>query len=124
MSIWILIAPPSAVLAVVAYFVCDDFVWSYTIPEGETYLDLIEDNLYGVMSMVIVAGGETEFDPYDASKNYTLKNLGDYIARVAVNQFVKQMDIPNVKEVTMAEVAYLGLRESHSRNGRKGQKCQ
>lgn len=86
-----------------------DFVWSYTIPEGETYLDLIEDNLYGVMSMVIVAGGETEFDPYNGE--YTLKDLGNYIARVAVNQFVKQMDIPNVKEVTMAEVAYLGLRE-------------
>lgn len=86
-----------------------DFVWSYTIPEGETYLDLIEDNLYGVMSMVIVAGGETEFDPYNEGN--TLKDLGNYIARVAVNQFVKQMDIPNAEEVTMAEVAYLGLRE-------------
>ena len=29
LSIWNLIAPPSAVLAVDAYFVCDDFVWSY-----------------------------------------------------------------------------------------------
>lgn len=86
-----------------------DFVWSYTIPEGETYLDLIEDNLYGVMSMVIVAGGEADFNPYN--ENYTLKDLGNYIARVAVNQFVRQMDIPNEASVTMAEVAYLGLRE-------------
>lgn len=83
------------------------FTWQYTIPEGGTYVDLLTSNVRGVLSMIIVAGGETEFDPY--AEGTTLKAIGDYIARIAVDQFVKHMEIPD--DATMEEVAYLGLRE-------------
>ncbi len=83
------------------------FEWSYTIPAGETYVDLLEDNLHGVMSMIIKAGGEdmAAFNPDGKS----LEEIGDYIARIAVDEFVKHMTIPS--DATMEEVAYLGLRE-------------
>lgn len=84
-----------------------DFVWNYNIAEGDTYIDLLEDNLKGVISEIIIAGGEdmAAFNPEGKS----LKELGDYIARVAVEQFVKHIDLPN--DATMEEVAYIGLRE-------------
>ncbi len=82
-----------------------DFVWSFEIPAGKTYLDLLETNLKGVMSMIIIAGGETGFNPEGKS----LKEIGDYIARIAVDQFVKHMDVP--ENASMEKMAYLGLRE-------------
>lgn len=86
------------------------FQWSYTIAEGDTYIDLLEDNLIGVISEIIVAGGEdmAAFNPEGKSLN----QLGDYIARVAVEQFVKHIDLPNdIEEAPMEKVAYVGLRE-------------
>ena len=86
------------------------FQWSYTIAEGDTYIDLLEDNLIGVISEIIVAGGEdmATFNP--EGKN--LNQLGDYIARVAVEQFVKHIDLPNnIDDAPMEKVAYVGLRE-------------
>lgn len=83
------------------------FTWQYTIPEGGTYVDLLTSNVRGVLSMIIVAGGENQFDPY--AEGTDLKDIGDYIARVAVDQFVKHMEIPD--GATMEKVAYLGLRE-------------
>ncbi len=84
-----------------------DFVWSYDIPAGGTYVDLLTANVRGILSVVIVAGGETGFDPYD--EGTTLKEIGDYIAYVAVEEFVKHMDLPD--NATMEHIAYLGLRE-------------
>lgn len=86
------------------------FQWSYTIAEGDTYIDLLEDNLIGVISEIIVAGGEdmATFNP----EGKTLNQLGDYIARVAVEQFVKHIDLPNnIDDAPMEKVAYVGLRE-------------
>ncbi len=83
------------------------FLWSFDIPEGGTYVDLLKSNIRGAMSMIIVAGGETTFDPYDTDNS--LKDIGDYIARIAVDEFVKHMTIP--ADATMEQVAYLGLRE-------------
>ncbi len=83
------------------------FEWSYDIPAGGTYVDLLEANLHGVMSMIIKAGGEdmSAFNPDGKS----LEEIGDYIARIAVDEFVKHMTIP--ENATMEQVAYLGLRE-------------
>ncbi len=82
-----------------------DFVWSFEIPAGETYLDLLEANLKGVMGMIITAGGEEGFNPEGKS----LKVIGDYISRIAVDEFVKHMDVP--ENASMEKMAYLGLRE-------------
>lgn len=83
------------------------FEWSYDIPADGTYIDLLEANLHGVMSMIIKAGGEdmSAFNPDGKS----LEEIGDYIARIAVDEFVKHMTIP--EDATMEQVAYLGLRE-------------
>lgn len=83
-----------------------NFVWA-DVGEGENYVDVLEANLHGVMSMIIVAGGEASFDPY--AEGVELEQIGDYIARIAVDEFVKHMTIP--EDATMEEVAYLGLRE-------------
>ena len=83
-----------------------NFVWA-DVAEGEDYVSVLEANLKGVMSMIIVAGGEASFDPY--ADGVTLEEIGDYIARIAVDEFVKHMTIPSDAE--MEEVAYLGLRE-------------
>lgn len=86
------------------------FEWDYTIAEGDTYIDLLEDNLIGVISEIIIAGGEdmNAFNP----EGKTLNQLGDYIARVAVEQFVKHIDLPNdIADAPMEKVAYIGLRE-------------
>lgn len=81
------------------------FEWDTTLDTDQTYVDLLEANLHGVMSMIIVAGGEANFDPSAKS----LEEIGDYIARIAVDEFVKHMTIP--ENATMEQVAYLGLRE-------------
>ncbi len=81
------------------------FEWRFDIADGASPVPVIESNLNGILSMIIVAGGETGFDPTVK----TLKEIGDYIACVAVEEFVKHMDIPD--NASMEEVAYLGLRE-------------
>lgn len=86
-----------------------DFVWTSDVPAGSTSVEILEQNLKGLLSMIIVAGGETQFDPYE--NGVTLEDIGDYIACAAVRQFVKHVDWPEVDEGTMEQVAYLGLRE-------------
>ncbi len=83
------------------------FEWDSSAPANGDYVTQLKDNLKGVMSMIIVAGGEAAFDPYAAG--VTLETIGDYIARIAVDEFVKHMTIPS--GATMEQVAYLGLRE-------------
>ena len=79
--------------------------WIMTSEEPETdKIKLLEKNLTVLLKQIIVAGGENE----DVS-TYTLKDLGDYIARVAVEQFVKHMDLEQGD--SMPEIAYLGLRQ-------------
>lgn len=61
-------------------------------------------NLETLIRQIIRAGGETE----DVS-NKPLSALGDYIARVAVEQFVDHLDFEEGD--TMEQIAYEGLRE-------------
>ena len=79
------------------------FNWKMT-NDGDDYLTTLEKNLTELLKTIIQKGGENE----DVS-GYSLKRLGDYIARVAVEQFVKHMDID--ENATMEQIAYLGLRQ-------------
>lgn len=71
---------------------------------GRTNVENLIYNLEVLLKQIIVAGGETE-----NVSAYTLEQLGDYIARVAVEQFVKHLDFE--KGDTMEKIAYEGLRE-------------
>lgn len=79
------------------------FTWN-PVPAGGDYIATIEANLSALLKAIIEAGGETE-----NVAGYNLEQLGDYIARVAVEQFVKHMDLQQGD--TMEKIAYLGLRE-------------
>ncbi|MBE6715728.1 MAG: hypothetical protein E7573_02300 [Ruminococcaceae bacterium] len=72
--------------------------------EGRSNVQNLIHNLETLLKQIIRAGGETE----DVS-DYGLEQLGDYIARVAVEQFVKHLDFE--KGDTMEKIAYEGLRE-------------
>ncbi len=78
------------------------FTWNAT-GTGDP-LAVLEDNLSRLLKLIIQKGGETE----DVS-GYDLKQLGDYIARVAVEQFVKHLDFE--KGDSMEKIAYEGVRE-------------
>ncbi|MBR3768701.1 MAG: dockerin type I repeat-containing protein [Clostridia bacterium] len=85
----------------------DNFNWKSTaegVEEGMSNTQNLRANLVGLLKTIIEAGGETE----DVS-TYSLKQLGDYIARVAVEEFVKHLDFE--KGDTMEKIAYEGLRE-------------
>lgn len=71
---------------------------------GRSNVENLIYNLEVLLKQIIVAGGE----PEDVS-DYSLEELGDYIARVAVEQFVKHLDFE--KGDTMEKIAYEGLRE-------------
>ncbi len=71
---------------------------------GRENVDNLIYNLETLLKQIIVAGGETE-----NVNGYDLEQLGDYIARVAVEQFVKHLDFE--KGDTMEKIAYEGLRE-------------
>lgn len=85
----------------------NSFDWVLTTEAAagtKTYLELLEQNLTGLLKLIIQKGGETE-----NVSGYSLEQLGDYIARVAVEQFVKHLDLQQGD--TMERIAYLGLRE-------------
>lgn len=72
--------------------------------EGRSNVENLEYNLEVLLKQIIVAGGETEnVDTYD------LDALGDYLTRVAVENFVTHLDF--TKEDSMEEIAYYGIRE-------------
>lgn len=72
--------------------------------EGRSNVENLEYNLEVLLKQIIEAGGETEnVDTYD------LDALGDYLTRVAVENFVTHLDF--TKEDSMEEIAYYGIRE-------------
>lgn len=74
------------------------------VTAGRSNVQNLIFNLETLLKQIIEAGGETE----DVS-GYNLKQLGDYIARVAVEQFVDHLDFE--KGDSMEKIAYEGLRE-------------
>lgn len=71
---------------------------------GRSNVENLVYNLEVLLKQIIEAGGEVE-----NVSTYNLKELGDYIARVAVEQFVKHLDFDEGD--TMEKIAYEGLRE-------------
>lgn len=80
----------------------NQFTWNAT-GTGDP-LAVLEDNLERLLLKIIRAGGDTvEFTEGN------LAELGDYIARIAVENFVKHIDFDGTEGIE--EVAYVGLRE-------------
>lgn len=72
--------------------------------EGRSNVENLKYNLEVLLKQIIVAGGEIEnVDTYD------LDALGDYLTRVAVENFVTHLDF--TKEDSMEKIAYYGVRE-------------
>lgn len=80
------------------------FTWEATGTNDP--LTTLENNLEALLLKIIRAGGDTfEFNV----ENPELPELGDYIARIAVENYVKHIDFDGTEEIE--EVAYVGLRE-------------
>lgn len=78
------------------------FVWNAT-GSGDP-LAVLKDNLTRLLRLIIEKGGE----PEDVS-GYTLPQLGDYLTRVAVENYVTHLDFAQGDQ--MEKIAYLGVRE-------------
>lgn len=79
------------------------FTWNAT-GTATNYIAVLNDNISRLIVKVAQTGGDTT----DFSGK-ALRELGDYLARISVEQFVKHMSIPDNKN--MFAIAYLGLRE-------------
>lgn len=72
--------------------------------EGRSNVENLKYNLEVLLKQIIVAGGEIEnVDTYD------LDALGDYLTRVAVENFVTHLDFN--ENDSMEKIAYYGVRE-------------
>lgn len=71
---------------------------------GRSNVENLKYNLEVLLKQIIVAGGETE-----NVNTYNLAALGDYLTRVAVENFVTHLDF--TKEDSMEKIAYYGMRE-------------
>lgn len=82
----------------------NQFTWEETGTNDP--LTTLKNNLEALLLKIIRAGGDTfEFE----AENPELPELGDYIARVAVENFVQHIDFDGSEGIE--EVAYVGLRE-------------
>ena len=71
---------------------------------GRSNVENLKYNLEVLLKQIIVAGGEPE-----NVNTYDLDALGDYLTRVAVENFVTHLDF--TKEDSMEKIAYYGMRE-------------
>lgn len=71
---------------------------------GRSNVENLKYNLEVLLKQIIVAGGEPE-----NVNTYDLDALGDYLTRVAVENFVTHLDF--TKEDSMEKIAYYGIRE-------------
>lgn len=80
------------------------FTWRMAAGTGETNAQLLENNIMGLIKELIPLGGDT----IDTSK-MTTQDLAVYIARSAVEEFVKHVSIPD--DATLREIAVIGMKE-------------
>lgn len=66
------------------------FTWRMTANAGETQAQLVEDNISSLIKAIIPLGGDT----IDTTNMQTAMDLATYIARSAVQEFVKHVTIP------------------------------
>lgn len=81
------------------------FTWRMTANAGETQADLVKDNITNLIKVIIPLGGDT----IDVSTLNTTEKLATYIARSAVEEFVKHMKVP--QDATLRQIAVIGMRE-------------
>ncbi|HIT54306.1 MAG TPA: dockerin type I repeat-containing protein [Candidatus Fimivicinus intestinavium] len=80
------------------------FTWRMTANAGESQADLVRTNIENLLKVIIPLGGDT-VDP----SNWTTQQLGQYVARSAVQEFVKHVEVP--EDATLREIAVLGMKE-------------
>lgn len=80
------------------------FTWRMTANAGETQAQLVEDNISSLIKVIIPLGGDT----IDTSGMDTMA-LATYIARSAVQEFVKHVTIP--ADASLREIAVIGMKE-------------
>ena len=80
------------------------FTWRMTANAGETQAQLVEDNISSLIKAIIPLGGDT----IDTSGMNTMA-LATYIARSAVQEFVKHVTIP--ADASLREIAVIGMKE-------------
>ena len=81
------------------------FTWRMTANAGETQAELVKDNISELIRVIIPLGGDT----IDVSTLNTTEKLATYIARSAVEEFVKHMKVP--EDATLRQIAVIGMRE-------------
>lgn len=80
------------------------FTWRLTANAGESQADLVRTNIENLLKVIIPLGGDT-VDP----SNWTTQQLGQYVARSAVQEFVKHVEVP--ENATLRQIAVLGMKE-------------
>lgn len=80
------------------------FAWDFEAETNQTQPELLEDNIERLLRVIIPLGGDTT----DVS-SLEFPGLCNYIAKAAVEEFVKHMSIP--ANTPTYKIAYIGLRE-------------
>lgn len=75
---------------------------------GKTGAALVEDNITRLIKVIIPLGGDTSYTEAELN-NMSTEELGQYIARSAVEEFVKHVEIP--EGATMRQIAVIGMKE-------------
>lgn len=84
------------------------FTWRMTANAGETQAELVEDNISELIRVIIPLGGDTRYTAAQLADMST-QDLATYIARSAVEEFVKHMKVP--EDATLRQIAVIGMRE-------------
>lgn len=84
------------------------FTWRMTANAGETQADLVEDNITKLIRVIIPLGGDTRYTA-EQLEDMSTQDLATYIARSAVEEFVKHMKVP--EDATLRQIAVIGMRE-------------
>lgn len=80
------------------------FTWRMTANAGETQAQLVERNIVGLIDKIIPLGGDT----VDRT-NWETIDYATYIARSAVEEFVKHVTIP--ADASLRQIAVIGMKE-------------
>lgn len=84
------------------------FTWRMTANAGETQAELVEDNISELIRVIIPLGGDTRYTA-EQLENMSTQDLATYIARSAVEEFVKHMKVP--EDATLRQIAVIGMKE-------------
>ncbi|MBS6702475.1 MAG: dockerin type I repeat-containing protein [Clostridiales bacterium] len=84
------------------------FTWRMTANAGETQAELVKDNISELIRVIIPLGGDTRYTA-EQLEDMSIQDLATYIARSAVEEFVKHMKVP--EDATLRQIAVIGMKE-------------